>query len=118
MTINELLYARCLASVAPKENIKMGFKSSGTLDGFTKLEANRASKMANGRIMTAEEKRDKRRKNILMLLPLTCTELSNKLKINRDLVKRDLSAMITIGTVKAKREVINGLPRPVYYRRK
>ena len=118
MTINELLYARCLATVAPKENVKMGFKPNGTLDGFAKVEANRASKMANGRIMTAEEKRDKRRKNILSILPLTCTEISNKLKINRDLVKRDLSAMVNIGTVRVRREVINGMPRPVYYRKK
>ena len=112
--MNELLYAKCLAVVAPRENLKMGFKSGGTREGFNKLDANRASKMANGRIMTAEEKRDKRRSKILSILPLTCTEISNKLRINRDLVKRDLSAMVSSGQVTVERKIIGGISRPLY----
>lgn len=116
--MNELLYAKCLAAVAPRENLKMGFKSGGTREGFNKRDANRASIMANGRIMTAEEKRDRRRNKILSILPLTCTEISNKLRINRDLIKRDLSAMATNRQVTVERKIIGGVSRPIYHRAK
>jgi hypothetical protein len=114
--MNEVLYAKCLAAVAPRENIKMGFKPGGTKEGFMKRDANRASIMANGRIMTAEEKRDKRRAKILLILPLTCTEISNKLRLNRDLIKRDLSAMASNGQVTVERKIIGGISRPIYHR--
>lgn len=112
MAVNELLYAKCLATVAPQENLKMGLKPTGTIDGFA---AKRQLTIKNGRVLTAEEKAINRRKRILSLLPMTCADIAKKLKVKRDLIKRDLTKMTKNGTVKSKKMSVQGMMRPVYY---